>query len=125
MKLGFHAGTVNDVRSAGKCQIVGCRLRGSLQRPSGKIVEDVHSHGGKQSKWAKESDVDLLFSCVCCQTKWSIACSSGYQSLQKYEAPVTEQAKGHTHRAAGTELDLRIGNKLCGSMTSKKRENAK
>ena len=94
MKWGFHAGTVNDARSARKCQVIGCRLRGSLRRPSGKIVEGVHSHKGKQSEWTKESDIDLLFSCACGQTKRSFACSSGYQSLQKYGP--REQAKG-TH----------------------------
>ena len=43
MKWGFHAGTVNDARSARELQAIGCRLRGTLRRPSRKIIEDVHS----------------------------------------------------------------------------------
>ena len=83
MKWGFHAGTVNDAREARKFQAIGCRLRGTLRRPSKKIIEDVHLYEGKQIGWMKSNDVDLLFSCACCQTKRRAAC--GYQSVEKYE----------------------------------------
>ena len=66
-------------------QAIGCRLRGTLRRPSRKIIEDVHSYESKQIGWSKENDVDLLFSCECCQTKRRFACFSGYQSLKKYD----------------------------------------
>ena len=99
MRWGFHAGTVNDARSARELQAIECRLRGTLRRPSRTIIEDVHFM--KANKLAGRKQVTSTFSFRAHAARLS---DFRVPITGEVRSPVIERAYGNTQESAEAEM---------------------